>query len=46
MNLAKLNVQEIKKKEQRSTEGGWLGVAIVLIVILAAAYAANQDRDK
>ena len=46
LNLAKLNVQELTKKEQRSTEGGWLGVAIVLIVILAAAYAANQDRDK
>ena len=40
------NLQEMALNEMRETEGGNLGLAIVLIIILAYYMTRENDRDK
>ena len=40
------NLQEMSLNEMRETEGGNLGLAIVLIIILAYYMTRENDRDK
>ena len=40
------NLQEMSLNEMRKTEGGNLGLAIVLIIILAYYMTRENDRNK
>ena len=40
------NLQEMSLEEMRQTEGGNLGLAIVLIIIVAYYMTRENDRDK
>ena len=40
------NLQEMSLNEMRETEGGNLGLAIVLIIIVAYYMTRENDRDK
>ena len=40
------NLQELSLNEMRETEGGNLGLAIVLIIILAYYMTRENDRNK
>jgi hypothetical protein len=40
------NLQEMSLNEMRETEGGNLGLAIVLIIILAYYMTRENDRNK
>mgnify|MGYP001592136620 FL=1 len=40
------NLQEMSLEEMRQTEGGNLGLAIVLVCVLAYYMTRENDRDK
>jgi C4-dicarboxylate transporter len=46
MDLKKLNVRELNTVEILEIEGGNLGLAIVLVCVLAYYMTRENDRDK
>lgn len=51
ISMSMNNLQEMSIEEQRSTNGGWIGVAlivvvIVVLVVVAAAGAYNGYTDQ